>query len=684
MDEKRKLSLKYLTFSLVLITVALFFAPVFLPFSKKARAEGFIFTAELMPYNEKNDNLGKLFTFDNSPKIDFVDNDDYRFTYKFKPTGGLTYRYLLGNNDTGFFKTYNGSGVLTSSYFAYIFTINRHDNGSSKGTPVKQVALIYDFCPTNSNGVFLRRTTASVSINGTVSDTFKLSIDNKDTLLDKNYCKKTLALNDSVFTLKGLGNYERAFISAYNWKIDEIGIVSKDYRGFETGNEIDVAFTVPSASVSYSLDFMTQFVGVNDSKSNFFYTEYVTKRSYASTKDGVDGGMSVYQNIKKHYDADTLKTAFEGYNEDASKISATSPYAKAKNILDSQTQVKKKVRYLKEIDGTPFAAPVEKIVTVSSLADTNKALHDEICSALGITNFRALDSWENADEPFTSLETVSGVELIKVNYLKAKWLRSFDHNGNYVDYFLGLESYYDYYHKFIRDESDSSTADVFDKGLYEVYLNSFILTKYPQVAGYTAKEIYGYFGFVAIPQAVSLNSVLDYFFDTKTSKCNVLNLFSYKDTLTKEAYDKLLTDYKYTWLKKAFYNATNLISGSTENVQYYMFYSDKGANQSIIGENGSEDPDNDKGKSDEIIKETVNEVVSDIDQTKTFVKGAAQGIWSILGNVIDGFNGFFGNGVVKTVLPLVVLVGLGLFLYLKFFAGGFSRKKSNSKRGKKK
>lgn len=681
MKEKTKFTIKYLTFSLVFITVALILAPVILPFSVNQAHAGLI-TNELMPYNEKNDNIGKLYTFNNSPKISFED-DNYRFTYKFAPTGGLYYRYILGNNADGFFRSHTSSGVLSPSYFAYVFTINRHNGQDTEGTPVKQVALIYDFRYDSNKRLFLRRTTASVSLYGVANDTFNLKIGNKDDLLttaDVNLIDKTW-LNENT-----LLSYERNFIAKNNYAINSIGIVDPlRYRGFETGDGIDISFTVPSANICYSLDFMAQFVG--SSYSDLFTDKWATKRSYSSTKDTVKGGMSVFQRIKAIYDLGNLKTVFEGYNDDPAQIPADSDYAKAKKVIDSQTSVKKKIRYLEEIKGTPFATQVEKVVTVSELAETNKALHDEVCSELGITCFKVLDSYENADDSLKSLGTVNDVEILEVNYLKTKWLRSFDHNGQYVDYFLGLESYYDYFYKFTRDESSPKNVNVFDKGLYEVYLNSYILTKYPQIAGHTASEIYGYFGFVAIPQENSLNAILDYFFDVKTSKCNVLNCFDYKDTLSYEAYDKLLTEYKYTWLKKAFYNVTNFVSGSTVNVKYYMFYSDKGENQGYIGENGADDIDDDHGKVDKIGKDLAQETAKDLDDGLEFLRGAARGIWGAFGGVIDGLNTFFNNNVVKTILPIVLLAGVGVFLYVKFFPkSGFKNGGSggSKKRSKKK
>ena len=693
MKEKTKFTIKYLTFSLVFITVALILAPVILPLSyNQAHAGTWGGKLYEYGYGGKDDDLGEMYAFDNSPKISFADNK-YKFTYKFTPTGGMEYRYILGNNATGFFRLHesatpiSGQNLFTTvpSYFAYVFTVNRHDGQDTDGTPVKRVAIIYDFCgERKSDGNFyygLRRTTASISLYGTVNDTFDLKIGNKDTLLTATYSKS--AFGENVLEKSSLSKYERDFIAQNNFKIDEIGVINPKYKGFDTGEGIDVSLTVPSASLCYSIDFMAQFVG--SIKANGFFDDYGTKRSYSSTKDTVPGGMSVYQRIKGFKDAGKLETEFSGYNEDASQISDDSDYAKALKVLGLSVKVKKKIRYLEEIKGTPFATQVEKIVTVSNIADTNEALHDEVCSALGITCFKVLDSYENADDSLKSLGTVNDVEILEVNYLKTKWLRSFDHNGQYVDYFLGLESYYDYYHKFIRDET--GVANVFDKGLYDVYLNSYILTKYPQVAGRTAKNIYGYFGFVAIPQENSLNAVLDYFFDTKTSKCNVLNTFDYKDTLSFEAYNKLLTEYKYTWLKKAFYNVTNFVSGSTVNVKYYMFYSDKGENQGYIGENGADDIDDDHGKVDKIGKDLAQETAKDLDDGLEFLRGAARGIWGALGGVIDGLNTFFNNNVVKTILPIVLLAGVGVFLYIKFFPkSGFKKGGSggSKKRSKKK
>lgn len=638
--------IKYLSLSIAALALVLVFAPFFTTRNmQQAKAYNAIYDRY-----EGSEEIKNAFEFDGSPKLSFESDGCYRFTYKLTRTGGLNYKNLYGNNSSGFFRSQTSlNATVADSSFQYEFNVRRFNDSGNEITTIKRYTYIYDFC-VNNGVTYLRRTITSVALDGT-QNSIDLNVGNKDECIAASRVPDSSWLNKD-----NLSYFTKKYVKDTNAKIESIGIINTDlYSGFETGSGIDVSFTVPSINVKYDLRMYMGLVGMSSTLP--VNTTYTLKYFSDDTRD-----YSVYSRIKGIYDNGDLDKTFTG-----------SYYNKAKSILDSQTKVKKRIRYLTEVDGTPFAMPKEEVIELSLLSSSQQEIYEEALAKLGINTFKCLDSYVNVNDGyFTSLGTVNDIETLSVSYLKTKWLRSIDTSGKYYDYYLGLESYKDAYGKFVG----SNDSDIFERGLYEQYLNT-IKTNFPKLANFADTQLYGYFGFVVVPKTLSLNSVLTYFFDISTSKANVLDLRSFTAQLTLAAYNRLLGEYNYSWLKKAWYSATEAIFGQDGNANFYMFYSDVGENQGYIGENGADDIEDTDGIVDEIAKDTVQDAAEKIDKIDVFLNGAFDGILNALTGIFGSVTGFFSNKTVLAALPVILLVALGVFLFIKF--GGLSLFKKSGK-----
>lgn len=281
-------------------------------------------------------------------------------------------------------------------------------------------------------------------------------------------------------------------------------------------------------------------------------------------------------------------------------------YNKAYNIVHHAVDRTVRISYLEQIPGTPFATKKTETATVkmNELDDVLKM--DVAANALGKKTFDCLQSY--ADKFIKA----DGLYNYQCHYFNNIWLRAMTVDGNDYNYYLNInESYADYYSHFVD-------AGIFDKGAYETVFSSQLYANYSeQLAGYTPETIYGYFGFAIIPKTYGINTLWKEFFNTETSSSGVVRNFEYGVNLSLGAYQQLISDYNYSYLRRVWDSAANFFTSGSEDATCYILYAEPGTKTSFIGENGADDVTDDSGAALKPVKD----------------------VGSFLGGVIDGITG---------------------------------------------
>lgn len=351
---------------------------------------------------------------------------------------------------------------------------------------------------------------------------------------------------------------------------------------------------------------------------------------------------SVYQVLNNMQNAGMLEMEFADYPESLSE---------ANEILGNEATQRIRVKYLTRIGETPFAthnyAYVEVPVTEGALPV------DRIAAALSVKDFDVLGCSCYGFE----YDSISGVYVGK--YLKNVWLSAKTTDGNSANYFLDCNlSYKDYYYQFVTD-------GVFSEDLYE-YIFSQMLNAYPEMRGQTYDTVYGYFGYVVIPNTYSLNALWSEMFNTQTTFKGGVKTYEYTELLKYSAYQTLLDEYQYTWLEKAWSSVAGFVTGGSWSADHYLFYADIDQKEILIAENGADGMFDDGGL-------IGNEIQDGGDAIK-------DGISDAFGKVEE----FFSDS--QSILKLIIGIVVGAFLIvvivwaIKSVKGLFGGKKTKKKK----
>ncbi|MBR0190297.1 MAG: hypothetical protein IJQ23_07955 [Clostridia bacterium] len=252
----------------------------------------------------------------------------------------------------------------------------------------------------------------------------------------------------------------------------------------------------------------------------------------------------------------------------------------ANRILAVQNTRRVRIKYLTEIDGTPYATHKYAYVDVPVLQET--IYINDVEEQLGISLRKCLDS--NA---YCFQKTIDNDgELYQLYYLKNVWLRAITVDGNFYDYFLDInESYKEIYRPYVN-------AEILNNDVYEWIYSTQIINKFPALQDYRFNEIYGYFGLVVVPETYTLNSALKTMFDVETSKIGVISNFVFERMLPYSGYQQLLSEYNYGFLSKVWSEVTGFVMGSEHRATYYVVYSEPGTENALIGEGGQTNAEN--------------------------------------------------------------------------------------------
>ena len=313
------------------------------------------------------------------------------------------------------------------------------------------------------------------------------------------------------------------------------------------------------------------------------------------------------------------------------------------NIVNGEEKTVK-VEYLKNIPNTPFAEKVRQDVKLKVQANTTALSPEAVAAALNVPSVNCMLSQCKS----FNLNAVGNTFV--ADYAKSVWLSAKTVDGNNLNYFLDPNlSYEEYFLKLTND-------GVINTQLYEYIFYTRIVGTYPQLSGLSPADVYGYFGYIVIPETFTYNQAFAEMFGSQPSFDGVVKSFEYKHSLTLAAYNKLLKDYDYSWLERVWNNIWGALTQCEAN--HYIIFADATKSDSFINENGG----------------------TSVNDTDALLKNKFQNVVEIVKNYDFKFDEKSG-----TIL-FIVLVGAGLYIYFKFYAVktifGGKKTKKRSKRKK--
>ena len=260
-------------------------------------------------------------------------------------------------------------------------------------------------------------------------------------------------------------------------------------------------------------------------------------------------------------------------------------YEQAIEVLDKVEFKNITVERLVQIEDTPFATTKRDVVRVPVRSEG--VFYENVCSALEVDSLAVLDAYPR------KLLKLTSDGIYRVEYNHAAWFHATNADGYGMDLFLSINSSYaDFYnHQAINTATDGTNNAIITNEMLEYFLNE-IKREYPALEQYGSENIYGYWGFMAIPDTYTLDDVFQDVFGVATQYKGIAKYFRYKRKISVSAYNRLLDDYQYNWLAGLYHNVTAGALGY--DATYYLVYMDN-AGSSVISDNGSTDPEKNTG-----------------------------------------------------------------------------------------
>ncbi len=337
----------------------------------------------------------------------------------------------------------------------------------------------------------------------------------------------------------------------------------------------------------------------------------------------------------------------------------------AENIVYNFATQKVQIVYLKRVGTTPFATTARAYVDVP--VAENEIRVADVRNALGLDTMAVMQSScdyfkYDADE-----------DVYRAYYYKSVWLSAKTADGKNQDLYLDCNlSFKDFYEPLVRD----GILPTGDDG-YEYFFNR-MKYNFPELEGLKEHEVYGYFGYVALPKTYTFSQLFFEVFDaskanyqgTVDSICNLGNL-------SKDSYSKLLNDYNYGFLSQVWNISVGAFAGY--EAYHYSFYVDSGVLESFIAHNGAKDMQDNLSRLGIATRDTAESVTNFF---TIFVKKIGE--WFEKNKVLFGTIAGIILGLV--VLSMLLIIVSKVIKSIKHKST--KQKKSNSKRtaknGKKK
>ena len=403
-------------------------------------------------------------------------------------------------------------------------------------------------------------------------------------------------------------------------------------------------------------------------KLNSFFSNYFVRFSYEFRHflrmewDGPFQQVPVYSTVVGTIDSDT-RSVFTVINniwdagafEEEFGIPDSVLYNAAYDIYQSGYVQDVTIEYLQRIANSPFAKKVQSSISVP--VHQNSISYSDVIEQIGVEAITPLNS------AIRNFEYDAYRDVYVAKYNKNIWLEARAVDGNVLNVFLDCNlSYEDY---FLGLKTDDFTND-----LYE-YCWSRLVEEYPEVISEPGvngpEDIYGYFGFVPIPNLPELGSVDALFadlFDVGTKTYGQLSIWNYTEILTIEEYNDILANYKYSFLDRFWNTAWNVVSNNQCQAVYYLFYVDDITDtRVVISENGAATP----GEADGVLENTAELVVEE----------TGKYLGDVINNATSSIDGLFTS--IESTFKSILAVAFGGFIIFAIF---FVCKKIQKKDGK--
>ena len=231
-----------------------------------------------------------------------------------------------------------------------------------------------------------------------------------------------------------------------------------------------------------------------------------------------------------------------------------------------------RVEYLENVaDGVPFAKKVQKTCNIYMWEDDTELTSSEVAYALNLPGVNTLIS---ACEGFKK----DSDGIFKAKYYPGVYLDAKTEDGKSMQYILNPNnSFNDFYQPLVED-------GVITEDLKNYYLNQLITT-YPVLNGFTGDQIYGYFGYVVIPETFTFNRAYSELFGDKVNFDGVVQAFGFEGAISLTAYNKLLKDYNYPWLSRIWNDVWGTLVQC--NATHVMLYADCTSSKAYYTMNGA-------------------------------------------------------------------------------------------------
>lgn len=522
----------------------------------------------------KNPIKDETFYFSNGAALNIQDFADSKYTLGFKvnlsnPKHTDLYSYESNHLVSNFWGTF-----LKDSEFKYSVTIMQDNGEGAQPTPLARLYFIYEYVYANARTyltqAILRENVTFYSESIEVPEHFIDSVKTDWQTIDATMKKPYEEM------LKETGD---VFSSTYGTNVECLSFGYFEKSGgffYDDGADKDNIFTV-----SVNSAFQSYFVRFEYNYRIHSTRDFWGSNHYSRFSGAIDSETrcvaNVVSNMYEQGGEDEIASAFDG-NEKA--------IALAKALLTSEKQTVR-IKYLEDVEGTPFARAVYENVEVPVISG---GVYMDDVIAYKKTLEPEFEAFKALDSTAYNIELSEDEENVyRINYLKNVVVQTITVDGEYCESYLDINlSYADFYQPLILDEI--LRADTFEY----VYSTS-ILSKYPQLSGYTMDEIHGYFGFVSCPEVITFESVIsDMFVDYKKSTCGIIEGHYYKKDINTLDYVKLMRAYGYTYtdtfwsyMFTGFWDLFDVVTGSEVfPANFYVFYSMPGTSKAVIAEGG--------------------------------------------------------------------------------------------------
>lgn len=319
------------------------------------------------------------------------------------------------------------------------------------------------------------------------------------------------------------------------------------------------------------------------------------------------------------------------------------------------------VVYLERIGDTPFAKRVTTTINIPVYENHTIKVSD-VAEKIGNNAYGVMVSY--CDKYTYDVDN----DCYVAEYHKSVYLNAITTDAHIEHYFLDInKSYCDYYSQFVLGDVSSlensqngisfmasgmgggSASGGFHEGgasngksylsiipaeLYDYYLNRIHVT-YPQLNGMTSNEIYGYFGWIAIPHSNSINDILaTQVFSLPDTFDGVLDQVKYQDNLSRDAYDSLMNDYGYSWFQTVWSEVLGTFGiGTNKAADFYMFFANGEQLTAFVAQNGASDMND----SNIAIANLAEDLVNNVGDFLNSILADSDKIFMLLGGVLGVF-----------------------------------------------